>query len=136
MWCWGANLLRFFLLFIKELGPLFHKQTYSILSFSHNSKSYSYAKIYEFVVVRQTSLLLSELETCLIILLSQGISSCGSNTVQQLRTIKSFRDIVFPSAEFLQAHSNIEVFRSRCILTLRNDICAEWDIRVVDNLQD
>ena len=57
------------------------------------------------------------------------------DTVQLLRTIESFRETLFPSAEFLQAHSDTEFFRSRCILALRNDICAEWNIRVVDNLQ-
>lgn len=40
------------------------------------------------------------------------------NTVQQLQTVESFRDTVFPFAEFSQAHSNTEFFRSRCILAL------------------
>lgn len=57
------------------------------------------------------------------------------DTVKQLQTIESFSNIVFPPAEFSQAHSDTEFFRSRCILALRNDIYAEWNMRVTNKLQ-
>lgn len=58
-----------------------------------------------------------------------------SDTVHQLQTVESFSNTVFPPAEFSQAHSNTKFFKSRCILALRNNICAEWNMRVINNLQ-
>lgn len=57
------------------------------------------------------------------------------DTVQQLQALKSFKNTVFLSAEFLQAHSDIEFFRSHCILLLQNNICTEWNNGIVNNLQ-
>lgn len=57
------------------------------------------------------------------------------DTVKQLQTVESFRDSVFLSAEFLPAHSDTEIFTSRCILALRDDICADWNTGLLDNLQ-
>ena len=57
------------------------------------------------------------------------------DTVQQLQTVQSFKDTVFLVAEFAEAHSSIEFFTSRCVLALRNDICTEWNSKILDDLQ-
>lgn len=125
-----------------QILPVVHKETWATIVQANIQRSFIWPKFQKLFLYQNMQIhcgVANESFAEWIRKMSYNSTLSGDiklpNRVQQLRTLESFRDTVFLSAEFFQAHSDTEFFRSFCILVLQNDICAEWNNRVVDNLQ-